>query len=209
MRGFVIVDDHPLYRTGLSRLIEQKLGLPCTGEASSIAEAMPLLEKLRPAVAIVDISLQKESGLELVARIKADLPDVKVLVVSMHDENLYGERAIKAGARGYVMKHEDPEVLIDAIRTILKGRLAISENLQIRMVESVASGVVNPTTALTDREFEVFSLIGKGYGAADIADRLNVSVKTVNSHQDRIKARLGLLSASELRRFAVEWISGH
>ena len=205
-KTFILVDDHPLYRSGICILIAQELGLLCLGEASTISEARILLEKFSPDIAIIDLSLQNENGLTLVCECKANHPKTGVLVVSMHDENLYGERSIKAGARGYVMKHEDPQVLLEAVRTILHGDLAISANLKNRLVESYAAGTsIDPSMDLTGREFEIFSLIGKGYGASDIANELNLSTKTVNSYQDRIKCKLGLPSAGQLRRFAVEW----
>ena len=207
-KTFVIVDDHPLYRTGLRALISQKLSLTCGGEAATLQEARELLARVRPAIAIIDISLQNEDGLKLVAEAKSLYPEMGMLVVSMHDENLYGERAIKAGAKGYVMKHENPEVLVEAVRSILSGHLALSANLRNRCAERYATGASqDPSSCLTDREFEIFTRIGKGYGAIEIAAELNLSVKTINAHQDRIKNKLGLASSVELRRFAVEWSS--
>jgi DNA-binding NarL/FixJ family response regulator len=158
-------------------------------------------------MAIVDISLQGQSGLDLVRLIKADYPETAVLVVSMHEENLYGERALKAGARGYVMKHESPAVLVGAVRDVLEGRIAVSEELRERMLEGLVGGRsdADPVGRLSDRELEVFTLIGRGCGAAEIAERLGLSVKTVNAYRDHIKDKLGLPSASDLRKFAVEW----
>lgn len=209
MRGtFLLLDDHPLYRMGIRTLIHQELGLDCFGEASTVAEGRELLSKGKPDIAIVDLSLQDEDGLSFVKECRTLCPGMGVLVVSMHDENLYGERAIKAGARGYVMKHEEPNVLIGAIRTILSGGLGVSDNLRERLAERWASGLsVDPAAALTEREFEIFTLLGKGYGASDIAERLHLSVKTVHTHQERIKGKLGLSSAGELRRFAATWNS--
>jgi DNA-binding NarL/FixJ family response regulator len=205
--NFIVVDDHPLYRQGVATLIAQELRLEQAGEAGSITEALALLEKTRPRIAIVDISLQGQSGLELVRTIKSDFPDTAVLVVSMHEENLYGERALKAGARGYVMKHENPSALLDAVREVLEGRIAVSEELRERMLEGIVGGKADadPVDRLSDRELEVFTLIGRGCGAAEIAERLSLSVKTVNAYRDHIKEKLGLPSAADLRKYAVEW----
>jgi DNA-binding NarL/FixJ family response regulator len=205
--NFIVVDDHPLYRQGVATLIAQELRLEQAGEAGSITEALVLLERTKPRIAIVDISLQGQSGLELVRTIKSDFPETAVLVVSMHEENLYGERALKAGARGYVMKHENPSALLDAVREVLEGRIAVSEELRERMLEGIVGGKADadPVDRLSDRELEVFTLIGRGCGAAEIAERLSLSVKTVNAYRDHIKEKLGLPSAADLRKYAVEW----
>jgi DNA-binding NarL/FixJ family response regulator len=205
--SFIVVDDHPLYRQGVATLIAQELRQELAGEAGSIPEAVALLERTNPRIAIVDISLQGQSGLELVRTIKTDFPETAVLVVSMHEENLYGERALKAGARGYVMKHENPSVLLDAVKEVLDGRIAVSEQLRERMLEGIVGGKADadPVDRLSDRELEVFTLIGRGCGAAEIAERLSLSVKTVNAYRDHIKEKLGLPSAADLRKYAVEW----
>ena len=205
--NFIVVDDHPLYRHGVSMLIGQELRLECAGEAGDIAEALELLAATRPRLAIVDLSLQDQSGLDLVRSIKADYPDTAVLIVSMHEENLYGERALKAGARGYVMKHESPAALVNAVREVLEGRIAVSDSLRDRMLEGIVGGKAEaePVDRLSDRELEVFTLISKGCGAAEIAERLGLSVKTVNAYRDHIKDKLSLPSAADLRKFAVEW----
>jgi DNA-binding NarL/FixJ family response regulator len=205
--NFIVVDDHPLYRHGVTMLVGQELKLECAGEAGSLPEALALLASTRPRIAIIDISLQGQSGLDLMRIIKSDYPETLVLVVSMHEENLYGERALKAGARGYVMKHESPTALVAAVREVLEGRIAVSETLRERMLEGIVSGKsdAEPVDRLSDRELEVFTLIGKGCGAAEIAERLGLSVKTVNAYRDHIKDKLGLPSAADLRKFAVEW----
>jgi DNA-binding NarL/FixJ family response regulator len=205
--NFIVVDDHPLYRHGVSMLIGQELKLECSGEAGTIAEALELLARSKPRLAIVDITLQDQSGLDLVRTIKSEYPETQVLIVSMHEENLYGERALKAGARGYVMKHENPSALVDAVREILEGRIAVSEALRERMLEGIAGGHGGQDSVerLSDRELEVFTLIGKGCGAAEIAERLSLSVKTVNAYRDHIKDKLCIASAADLRKFAVEW----
>jgi DNA-binding NarL/FixJ family response regulator len=190
-------------------LVGQELKLESAGEAGSLPEALALLAATRPRIAIIDISLQGQSGLDLMRTIKSDFPDTLVLVVSMHEENLYGERALKAGARGYVMKHENPAVLVAAVRDVLEGRIAVSDTLRERMLEGIVGGKADaePVDRLSDRELEVFTLIGKGCGAAEIAERLGLSVKTVNAYRDHIKDKLSLTSASDLRKFAVEWSS--
>jgi DNA-binding NarL/FixJ family response regulator len=205
--GFIVVDDHPLYRHGVTMLIGQELKLECAGEASDLASALVLLAQAKPRLAIVDISLQGQSGLDLVRRIKADYPETLVLVVSMHEENLYGERALKSGARGYIMKHEPPAALVNAVREVLEGRIAVSGELRERVLEGFVGGRQgeDPVSLLSDRELEVFTHIGKGCGAAEIADLLDISVKTVNAYRDHIKDKLGLASAADLRKYAVEW----
>jgi DNA-binding NarL/FixJ family response regulator len=207
--NFIVVDDHPLFRHGVTMLIGQELKLECAGEAGSLPEALTLLAKTRPRMAIIDISLQGQSGLDLMRVIKSDYPETLVLVISMHEENLYGERALKAGARGYVMKHESPTVLVDAVREVLEGRIAVSNTLRERMLEGIVGGKadVDPVERLSDRELEVFTLIGKGCGAAEIAKRLGLSVKTVNAYRDHIKDKLALPNAADLRKYAVEWSS--
>jgi len=205
--NFIVVDDHPLYRHGVTMLVGQELKLECAGEAGTLPEALALLATARPRIAIIDISLQGQSGLDLMRTIRSDYPETLVLIVSMHEENLYGERALKAGARGYVMKHESPTVLVDAVREVLEGRIAVSETLRERMLEGIVGGKsdVEPVDRLSDRELEVFTLIGKGCGAAEIAGKLGLSVKTVNAYRDHIKDKLALPSAADLRKFAVEW----
>lgn len=209
-RRFIVVDDHPLYRHGVTALIVQELRLQSAGEAADISEALELLAKEKPDLAIVDISLQGKNGLDLVRTIKAEYPSVSTLVVSMHEESLYGERSLSAGARGYVMKHEPPAALLEAVRTVLEGRVAVSESLRERMLESLVGGHHDgdPVSRLSDRELEVFRQIGKGCGSAEIAQALGLSVKTVNAYRDHIKNKLNLSTASDLRKYAVEWTAG-
>jgi DNA-binding NarL/FixJ family response regulator len=204
---FIVVDDHPLYRHGVADLVVQELRLENAGEAGSVPEAMELLRRGPPDLAIVDISLQGRNGLDLVRTIKAEYPSVSVLVVSMHEESLYGERALTAGARGYVMKHEAPAALLDAVRAVLAGRVAVSDALRDRMLSGIVGGrrEGDPVERLSDRELEVFRLIGRGCGAAEIADLLGLSVKTVNAYRDHIKEKLNVDSAAAVRKYAVEW----
>jgi DNA-binding NarL/FixJ family response regulator len=204
---FIVVDDHPLYRHGVADLIVQELRLENAGEAGSIPEALDLLRRDPPDLAIVDISLQGRNGLDLVRTIKSDYPSVAVLVVTMHEESLYGERSLTAGARGYVMKHESPSALLEAVRTVLSGRVAVSEALRDRMLSGLVGGrrEGDPVERLSDRELEVFRLIGRGCGAAEIADLLGLSVKTVNAYRDHLKEKLNVDSAAAVRKYAVEW----
>lgn len=205
---FIVVDDHPVYRHGVAALVKQELHLDSVGEAGDISEALVLLERENPNLAIVDISLQGQNGLDLVKTIKTAYPKTYVLVVSMHEESLYGERAIKAGAKGYVMKNSDPSQLLSAVKNVIEGKIAVTEELKDRLMGLVAGGNNNddPLKKLSDRELEVFQLIGKGYGVTEIAEALRISVKTVNAYKENIKDKLNLGTASDLRKYAVEWI---
>ncbi len=207
--SFIIVDDHPLYRKGICALVEQEFGLRCAGEASSLEEARILLQDPRISLAIVDISLREENGLVLVKECRNLAPLTRILVVSMHDEIVYGERAIRSGAHGYVMKHQSSEILLSAIGQVLKGQMGISDELKDRLAERFAFGPTDGVSQLSNRENEVLRYIGRGYGLQEIADLLQISVKTVYTHQDRLKAKLGIESAGELRRFAVQWVKEH
>jgi DNA-binding NarL/FixJ family response regulator len=204
---FIVVDDHPLYRHGVADLIAQELKMESGGEAGNAAEAYDLLARIKPELAIIDISLQGQNGLDIVRAIKTDYPSTASIVLSMHEDGLYGERALKAGARGYVMKHEPPRVLLDAVRTVMEGKIAVSELLRERMMESMVGRRrdEDPVEKLSDRELQVFRLIGKGFGAAEIAKELGLSVKTINAYQDHLKEKLNLPSAAELRKYAIEW----
>ncbi len=206
---FIVVDDHPLYRHGVADLIAQELSLESAGEAGTAAEAYELLARTKPDLAIIDISLKGQNGLDVVRAIKADYPGTAAIVLSMHEDGLYGERAIKAGARGYVMKHEPPGALLDAVREVMGGGTAVSDLLRERLMEAVGSAKANedPVERLSDRELQVFRLIGKGFGAAEIAKELGLSVKTINAYQDHLKEKLNVPSAAELRKYAIEWSS--
>lgn len=205
---FIVVDDHPVYRHGVAALVKQELHLEPVGEAGEIQEALVLLEKQKPNLAIVDISLQGQNGLDLVKTIKSMYPKTYVLVVSMHDESLYGERAIKAGAKGYVTKNSDPACLLSAVKNVVEGKIAVSEELKDRLMGLIAGGNTSddPVKKLSDRELEVFQLIGKGYGVTEIGEALRISVKTVNAYKENIKDKLNFQTASDLRKYAVEWI---
>ena len=205
----LVVDDHPLVREWLSNLINQQSDLEVCGEADNAAKALQIIGGVDPAVAIVDISMDGGSGLELIKNIKATHPNVMVIVLSMHDETLYAEPALRAGARGYVMKREATKRVLEAIRSVLAGKLYLSDKMAMMMAERFVDGRPNPTGSvvedLSDRELEVFQLLGRGYGTRRIADELHVSIKTVQSFCARIKEKLKLLTAAELLREAVRW----
>ena len=202
----LIVDDHPLVRHGLASLIGPQSDLAVCGEATTPAEALAAIQRLRPDLAVIDLTLGDADGLDLVKTIAARHRDVAVLVCSMHPESAYAERALRAGARGYVMKQEPDEVLLAAVRRVLSGQIHVSEAVASRMLLKL----VNPRAAsapsvdqLSDREYEVFRLIGRGVGPSDIARQLGVSVKTIETHREGIKRKLNLASAHDLLRAAM------
>jgi DNA-binding NarL/FixJ family response regulator len=206
----LIVDDHPLVRSGLRLLIDCEHDLSVCGEAANADEAMRLLENQKPDLLIVDLSLKESSGLELIKRIKARHPDAKMLVSSMFEESLYAERVLNAGALGYVHKQEGMERVIEAIRCVLSGRIWLSKSMNDRMLRRMTVSQPAPTQSpvhtLSDRELEVFEMLGRGRATKDIAKQLHLSVKTVETHREKIKAKLGLHSAAELNRAAVQWV---
>jgi DNA-binding NarL/FixJ family response regulator len=204
-----LVDDHPLVREWLTNLIHQQPDFSVCGEAETAAQALEAIAKLKPDVAIVDISLKSGSGIELIKNIKALEPQVAVIVLSMHDEDLYAERALRAGARGYIMKRETAKKVIAGIRDVLEGRLYLSERLTAlfaeKFVEGTPRGIASPIVNLSDRELEVFQLLGQGCETRQIAQSLNISMKTVQAFCARIKEKLQLTSATELLREAIRW----
>lgn len=182
-------------------------------EAGSMDEALSVLATTEVDVALVDISLQGQNGLELVKTIKSLYPSVQSLMISIYNESVYAQRALKAHARGYVMKQEAASVMLDAIRTVIEGKIYLSPSMQNRLLEQMSGGRgsvdQSGVDSLSDRELEVFNHIGRGYGASEIAEFLNLSVKTVNVYRDHIKEKLGIETAAELRRFAVQWVHTH
>jgi DNA-binding NarL/FixJ family response regulator len=206
----VIVDDHPIVRKGLTELITHEPGMTVCGESDTADGGLARIRADRPAVAIVDLTLGLDSGLQLVKTLNASLPEVKVLILSMHDETLHAERALAAGASGYIMKHAAMKHLIGAIRCVASGKTYVSPEMSERIVARVTGRrdtppATAPVDRLTDREREVFTLIGQGLGPREIARQLTVSVKTVETHQARIKEKLGLTHVRELTRAAVSW----
>lgn len=210
-KRIVLVDDHPMMREGLSTLIHNEPDLEVVGQAENAAEAFECVIKLKPDLVLADITLPDKNGLELIKDIQAlggNVPDV--LVISMHDEALYVERVLRAGGRGYIMKQEGGKKLMAAIRQVLSGQVYVSEKMSSKILE-IFSGrrqdaATSPVETLTDREFEVFQLIGKGLTTLQMANELHVSNKTVEVHRANIKSKLNLKTAPELLRYAVRWI---
>jgi len=205
----LVVDDHPIVRRGFAQLINHEPDMTVCGEAEDLAEAAAVLEAMQPDLVIVDIMLKNANGLELLKRLPSLAPKTAALVVSMHDEQIYAERALRAGARGYVTKQEADEVIVTAIRRVLDGGIYVSERINERILMSFASNQpsaeMSPLEQLTDRELEVFELIGQGVTTRQIAERLNISVKTVETYRARIKEKMHLASGAELVQTSVEW----
>ncbi len=207
----VIVDDHPIVRHGVSRLLNREEDLCVTGEAENSAEALRLLEEDLPDLVLIDLVLDGESGIDLIEAIRSRWPDLPVLVVSMHDAPDYLERVLKSGAQGFVNKKESIQRLADAIRRVLSGKVYIGENMMDVLARSLANDDEdegeNKVSDLSDREMEVLRLIGQGYRPRQIAETLNVSPKTVNSHRENMKRKLELASTAELDQFAIRWMT--
>lgn len=211
MKDIVLVDDHPLLRKGLARTIETEADLNVIAQVDTAEAALEEIENVNPDLAIVDISLPGMSGMELIKHLQSRAPDVEILVVSRHDETLYAERCIRAGARGYVMKQEASDDIVTAIRKVLNGRIFVSEDINERLLQSMAEGgrervMQSPLEVLSDRELEVFELTGKGGSTREIAEQLHLSVKTIESYRARIKNKLNFDSANELMKHAVQWV---
>ena len=209
----LIVDDHPMMRQGLAQLVNNEPDLAVCCEVENAHQALAAIDKARPDLVLADITLPDKSGIELIKDIQAIHPGLAVLVISMHDESLYAERVLRAGGRGYIMKQEGGKKLMEAIRQVLSGQIYVSEKMSARILESFSGRRFpgagrSPVENLTDREFEVFQLIGQGNGTRQIAEKLHLSVKTVEVHRVNIKTKLKLQSATELIRFAVRWVEG-
>ncbi|MDY0162506.1 response regulator transcription factor [Desulfobotulus sp.] len=205
----LIVDDHPVFRKGLAQLINEEKDMEVCGEAEDVAAARIAIQNLKPDMVIIDITLKDKSGLELLGDIQSSNPGLPTLIVSMHDESLYAERAFRLGAMGYIMKGEMSDTVIQAIRQVLSGRIYASDTMVSRMVGRLsrkADPTTHPVQTLSDRELEVFQLMGKGFQRKDIADLLGVSAKTVGSYRELIKKKLNVNTSGELMREAVEWV---
>jgi DNA-binding NarL/FixJ family response regulator len=198
----LLVDDHPIVREGLRGLLCQAKDLVVCGEAGASEEALELARELSPDAVIVDISLGKQSGLELIRALREHKASLVILALSMHDEMIYAERALRSGANGYVMKQEATQKLVDALRSVLAGKTYVSQAVTERLLTTMARPRAGVATygidRLTDRELEVFRLVGMGLGSADIAHKLGISQKTVETHRSRIKEKLGVTTVSEL-----------
>ena len=210
VKRVLLVDDHPIMRHGLAQLIRAEKGLDVCGGAGSAAEGLGAVGQLVPDLVIVDLTLPDKNGLELLKDIQAMHPGTLCIVLSMHDESVYAERALRAGARGYVMKEAAADFLVGAIRRVLAGGIYVSETMASRMLEGVAGGGHRPTTSLigrlTDRELEILEMIGKGVATKIIAERLHISARTVEAHRSHIKEKLGITDGPALVRFAVQWV---
>jgi DNA-binding NarL/FixJ family response regulator len=206
----LIVDDHPFMRRGLAQTINDQAGMEVCGEAGSVAEALQMMETSRPDLAVIDISLGAESGLELIQALRTRWPATKVLVSSMHDETLFAERALRAGALGFVNKGEPPDVFVAALQRVSSGQIYLSERMTNRMLDHVLTDKVetnrSPIETLSNRELEVFEMIGKGMATKQIAARLGLSPKTIETYREHIKQKLNLSNATELTRNAVQWV---
>jgi DNA-binding NarL/FixJ family response regulator len=205
----LIVDDHPMMRYGIVRLIEQEPDLVVCGEAENASRALAAVRALKPQVILADLTMPGGEGLEFIKDVRSLHPEIAVLVVSMHDEALYAERALRAGARGYIMKNEGGEKLVEAIRQVLQGKTYVSENMSGKVLE-IFSGRrrrTDDTTIgkLTDREFEVFRLLGQGLTTREIGQQLRLGTKTVETHRLHIREKLGLKSGPALIKYAVRW----
>ena len=207
-RRILVVDDHPLVREWLTNLIDQTSDLTVCGEAGDAKTALQVVSRERPDLAIIDLSLGGDSGIDLIRTIREQFPSVTMIVLSMHDERLYGERAIRAGAQGYIMKRESSTKVVEAIHQVLAGNNYLSRELTQLFAQKFVSGSggdASPMSVLSARELEVFRLIGQGYETREIANALEVNIKTVQTYCTRIKEKLKLSSGAELLREAMRW----
>jgi DNA-binding NarL/FixJ family response regulator len=210
-KKILIVEDHPLFRAMLAQLIEKDLGMTVCGQADNIKEALTLIERTRPDAAIIDLTLSGASGLELIKDLTARNLGLPVLVLSMHGEKLYAERVLHAGAKGFISKEESPAEVVEAIRTVLAGRIYVSQRVNETILERQGhAGKPVPATGvdlLSDRELEVFQLVGSGFNSREIAGRLHLGPTTVDSYRARIKEKLGIKNAAELYQRAAQWVA--
>ncbi len=210
----VIVDDHPIVRHGIAQLINMQEDMVVCGEAKNSSEGWEVIKETEPRLVLVDLSLEEDSGLDLIKAIHSRRPDITLLVLSMHDENLYAERAIRSGSMGYVMKQEATDTLIKAIHQVMKGEIFVSERIKSRLLQRLLRGDAMKSEdsnytlveGLTNRELEVFRLIGRGFSTRRIAKQLNLSIKTIETHRQNIKQKMNLQDSAELIQVAVHWI---
>jgi DNA-binding NarL/FixJ family response regulator len=211
-RKVLIVDDHPIVRQGLAQAISRQPDLHVCAEADSAAQALEFLEDIAPDVALVDLSLKDVTGFQLIKSIRALRPAMPILVISMHEESRYAERALRAGAKGYIMKDSGIEEIVSAVRRVLEGRVYLSEELMPELLNKafgpLGAEEASPVLLLSDREFEVFQLIGQGLTTRQIAERLRIGGKTVETYKAQIKKKLNLRSPVELHQQAFEWVQG-
>ena len=205
-----IVEDHPITRAGICAIINREPDLTVCGEADDAPSALSLIANARPSILVTDITLKTTNGIELIKNVLALMPNLNILAMSMHDERVYAERALRAGARGYLMKKEATEHILLAIRAILGGGIYLSESMQKNLIAGVLSQGKKedanfPLYTLSDREIEVFQLIGNGFTTKEIAGRLKLSPKTIDSYREHLKIKLNLKSGAELLRYAIRW----
>lgn len=209
-KKILVVDDHPFMRAGLAQLIDRQPDMVVGGEAGNPAEALQFLARSRPDLVLTDITMPGRSGAEFLKDILALHPELPVLVISMHDEQIYAERMLRAGARGYIMKEAGGEALLAALRQVLRGEVYVSPRMSARILEAMSGGRPrrsnSPIAKLTDREFEIFQLIGQGKSTHDIAAQLHLSTKTIDVHRANIKGKLGIADMTGLVRHAVRWV---
>ncbi len=210
-RNVLIVVDHPVFRHGIASLINAEADLHVCGEAATSPLALDAMRRLKPDVALLDISLPGTNGVELIKLMKAEQPKLPLLVLSMHDESLYALRSLRAGALGYVMKAEALNHVLTALRKVLKGEVYVSEKFSERLIfkaiQSIDGGLGSPVDKLSDRELEVLELLGRGFGTREIANELHLSVKTIETHRAHIKEKLGFKDAGEMVRFSIDWVA--
>lgn len=200
-----IIEDHPIFRSGLVQLLNQQDNLEVAGEAESKAEALNLFNQEIPDLALIDISLKDSNGLELIKMLRSLYPETILLVLSMHDEVLIAERAIKAGVKGYIIKEEASTQVLSGIEEVLKGRIFISEKIKDKVLEKLDNISDLSIDKLSDREFEIFELIGKGFGTTEISKKIFLSIKTIETYKEHLKQKLAVNNASELRQLAIQW----
>jgi DNA-binding NarL/FixJ family response regulator len=206
----LLADDHPLFRRGVAELIASTPDFEVVAQAGSAAEALSKIREMPIDIAILDVSFHGTNGLELTKQMRAEQPDLKIVLLSMHDEQLYAIRALKSGAQGYVMKRENPEMLIDALRKVATGGIFVSQKVSDTLVYRTVRAEhneVSPIDLLSDRELEVLQLFGEGNTTQEIANLLHLSAKTIETHRLHIKEKLGFRTAAELIRFAVNWVA--
>ncbi len=205
----LIVDDHPVVRDGLVTIINHEQDFNVCGQADDAPEALKAIAELKPDVAVVDISLKSSDGIELTKSIKARYPKLFVIVLSLHDESIYAERALRAGARAYLMKEAVSENIVKAIRVVLSSEIYVSDKISRKLLHRIAGDKAGtaktPIDTLSDRELEIFRLIGEGYKASQMAKRLHLSIKTIETYRARVKQKLDLADSSELLRYAIKW----